>query len=184
MIEKNELRFVLLAGCIRNTIPQQIEARGGTPPLMDRNYQRPQRSLFDYAADDFNTVERDFVLYLDSQQWVVGWIRNFARTGYGIQGWKPNKVYPDFMVLAGQEQPYLPEFSRVYVLDTKGLHLKGNEDTEYKQELFELCNELCEPKPWDEVRQQFAAHETHYKVVFEDEWMGVINAMNCEQSES
>ena len=130
----------------------------------------PLFSLYDYRADDFNEYERQVALFLDNQNWVTGWVRNFSKQGYRIQGWHPNKVYPDFMVFAQNDSQPLSEFSTVYVLETKGLHLKGNEDTTYKQELFSLCNELSKPRPWNEVSQELAQHEVQFKVVFKDDW--------------
>ena len=64
----------------------------------------------------------------------------------------------------------------MYVLETKGLHLQGNEDTEYKQQLFELCNKYSQPFPWDAIEKEFSDHKVVFQVVFEDEWKRVLNA--------
>ena len=176
LIQQNELRFILIAGCIHNTVPDKISA-DTSPFLMNEVGKLPQFSLFDYRADDFNEVERDVVLYLDHQTWVVAWLRNFVKVGYSLQGWHPNKVYPDFMVFSNRNASPTSEFDEVYVLETKGLHLKGNDDTSYKQELFTLCNELCTPRPWSEIAQEMTGHKVHFQVIFEDEWKRVINAM-------
>jgi type III restriction enzyme len=176
LIQRKELRFILLSGCIGAAVPDEIES-SVSPFLITDTGSLPARSLFDYRDDDFNLVERDVVLYLEQQDWVVGWIRNFSGKGYRLQGWKPNKVYPDFMVFSNRDPSTLSEFTDVYVLETKGLHLKGNEDTEYKQQLFDLCNGLSKPRPWDEVAQEIAEHEVQFKVIFEDEWRRVINAL-------
>jgi TnpA family transposase len=46
---------------------------------------------------------------------------------YHIQGWKCNKIYPDF--IAAENAPEnMDEYGTIYVLETKGVHLK-NEDT-------------------------------------------------------
>ena len=176
LIQGKQLRFILLSGCIGNAVPDKIES-SVSPFLITDTGGLPARSLFDYREDEFNSVERDVVLYLEQQNWVVGWIRNFSRTGYRLQGWKPNKVYPDFMVFSNREQGVLAEFTDVYVLETKGLHLKGNEDTEYKQQLFDLCNGLSKPRLWNEVAQEMAGHDVQFRVIYEDEWKRVINAM-------
>jgi len=110
-------------------------------------------------------------LYVDRQQWVLGWYRNIVKQGYSVQGWQPNRVYPDFIAMQGLEK-----VEQAYVLEIKGLHLK-NEDTAYKQELFQLCNEQSQPKPWDQIAQEFAQHKVHFQVVFDDEWQRVINAL-------
>lgn len=181
LIEQNELRFILISGAIHNTIPDQIDA-SASPPLTNEVGGLPLFSMFDYRADDFNTIERDVVYYLDQQQWVMAWVRNFVKTGYRIQGWQPSKVYPDFMVFAKNNADPAAEFSVVYVLETKGLHLKGSDDTTYKQKLFALCNELCYPRPWNEINQEMANHRVHYQILVEDEWRRVLNAMAAEQA--
>ena len=52
---------------------------------------------------------------------------------YALQGWQRNKVYPDFIACLGD--------MRLYVLETKGIQLNGNEDTEYKGRLMDLLSE-------------------------------------------
>ena len=56
------------------------------------------------------------------------------------------------------------------------MHLQ-NEDTQYKQDLFSLCNKLSKPKPFDEVAEKFADHDVYFQVVFEKEWQRVIREM-------
>lgn len=54
---------------------------------------------------------------------------------YSLQGWQRQRVYPDLLAcLHGTEGGKF----RFSVLETKGEHLKGNDDTEYKKKLFEL----------------------------------------------
>jgi len=61
-----------------------------------------------------------------------------AKKEYALQGWQRNKIYPDFIACVKDD--------RVLVLETKGLQLKGNDDTEYKQKLFDLLtNEQIKP---------------------------------------
>ena len=78
-----------------------------------------------------NDFESDFACYLDGKAAIGWWHRNVAKTQYGLQGWKRNKVYPDFVFLktTNEGKPTL------VVMETKGAHLK-NEDTTYKQQLF------------------------------------------------
>ena len=148
LIRSEELRFILLSGCLQSAVPDKIAA-SPSAPLIDSRGNPPQYSLFDYRDEDFNHVERDVVLYLDQQNWVFAWARNFSKIGYRVQGWK-TPIYPDFVVFAKRDETpseFQEGFQEVYVLETKGLHLKGNEDTVYKQELFALCNDLCQPRP-------------------------------------
>ena len=60
---------------------------------------------------------------------------------YGLQGWKRHKVYPDFVfgfMMQGNT-------SSVVLLETKGAHLAGNNDTGYKQALLaQLTDAYCD----------------------------------------
>lgn len=85
-----------------------------------------------------NDLEERVAGYLDSRQALQWWHRNVAKKQYGLQGWKRNKVYPDFVF--GQ---YLDgERSRIVLLETKGEHLAGATDTEYKRALLDRLTQL------------------------------------------
>ncbi|RJX18079.1 MAG: restriction endonuclease subunit R [Desulfobulbus sp.] len=93
--------------------------------LFEKVYQR-----------DFNTLEKDTAWYLDSRDCVYWWHRIAVnQQSYGLQGWQRQRVYPDLLAcLHGTEKGKF----RFSVLETKGEHLKGNDDTEYKRQLFDL----------------------------------------------
>jgi type III restriction enzyme len=55
-----------------------------------------------------------------------------------------------------------------------GLHLK-NEDTAYKQNVFDLCNKLGTKKAWKELGLDFKDKKVNFHVIFEDEWQNKIN---------
>jgi type III restriction enzyme len=104
---------------------------------LPREDGRPLRkSLFaPVYREDFNRDERDVAVYLDGEEAMVWWHRNVARKQYKIQGWKREKVYPDFVFAVDAENG-----SRsINVLETKGEHL-DNLDTEYKRKLLELMS--------------------------------------------
>ena len=86
-------------------------------------------------AHEFNGLEKDFAIYLDGYSVVTWWHRFASRQDYGLLGWKRNRVYPDFVVFV---QPGNGKTRRVLVIETKGLQLAGNADTEYKKKLFEV----------------------------------------------
>ena len=65
--------------------------------------------------------------------------RNVAKTQYGLQGWKRNKVNPDFVFAKMKKNGV----AKMVVLKTKGLHLK-NEDTDYKKALLSLLTSMYE----------------------------------------
>jgi type III restriction enzyme len=93
--------------------------------LFERVYQR-----------DFNNLENETAWYLDSWQCVYWWHRLAVnQNNYSLQGWQRYKVYPDLLACIHGIERGKYRFS---VLETKGEHLKGNLDTEYKRKLFEL----------------------------------------------
>lgn len=78
-----------------------------------------------------NQFEQDFACYLDGQQAVRWWHRNVACAGYGLQGWRRHRVYPDFVFVRAEHDGR----DTLVVMATKGAHL-ANEDTEYKRRLL------------------------------------------------
>ena len=103
-----------------------------------QNYGRPlQLSLFEpVLARQFDSeLERNFARYLDEQKALTWWHRVAVRQqgDYYLRGWKRDRIWPDFVAMAGNTagKPH------VLVFETKGEHLKGNDDTEYKRRVFE-----------------------------------------------
>src|SRR5690606_4198965 len=125
-------------------------------------------SLLDYVpAEDVNGLEEEVALYLDSQQQLLWWYRNMSRSDYRIQGWRPNKIYPDF-IAAGKGDDQV--FDKVYVLETKGDQLAGNLDTEYKRNVLNLCNDLAVEKNWNELDLGQKEQQFVFEMVDEASW--------------
>jgi type III restriction enzyme len=111
----------------------------------DREFRRKngdpvERSLFERVFKrDFNELEKDTAWYLDEKETVHWWHRiAVTQSQYSIQGWQRDRVYPDFLAcIHGVENGRF----RFSVLETKGEHLKGNDDTAYKQRLFDLLTQ-------------------------------------------
>lgn len=171
LLQSGDLHFYLISGYAGSAIPDRIKTKAGARKLTTATGDLPARSLFDYLEEDFNETEKAVALHLDQQKNILEWWcrNNVGPNGYSIQGWRRHKTYPDFFALR-QEPPL------VYVLETKGLHLK-NPDTDYKKQLFQLCNEQSQPTPWNEIMQEFSDHQVNFQVVFEDEWQRVLNAL-------
>jgi len=108
-----------------------------------RNDGPLQKSLFDpvYAAE-LNHDERDVAVYLDKDKALSWWHRNVARSQYSLQGWRREKIYPDFIFAIQKDDGV----QRIAVLETKGDHLAGNDDTEYKRSVMKL---MTEEFSWD-----------------------------------
>jgi type III restriction enzyme len=97
-----------------------------------------ERSLYETAfKKHVNGFEKDVALYLDGKDAVTWWWRIAARRDWGLQGWMKNKVYPDFLIHLDAEK----DVARFLVLETKGKHLEGSEDTEFKGKFFKLLEE-------------------------------------------
>lgn len=99
-----------------------------------------EKNLFEKVYQrDFNNLEKETAWYLDSNTSVHWWHRIAVnQRSYSLQGWQRHKVYPDLLAcIHGIENGKF----RFTVLETKGEHLKGNDDTEYKRKLFELLTQ-------------------------------------------
>jgi type III restriction enzyme len=110
----------------------------GADQLLGGNGGALGKSLFSpiYKGDFSSQDERDIAVYLDSDKALTWWHRNVARSHFSIQGWRREKVYPDFIfaVRHGEHQ------NRMVVLEMKGKHLAGNDDTEYKKAVLKLMS--------------------------------------------
>ncbi|HNR90522.1 MAG TPA: DEAD/DEAH box helicase family protein [Spirochaetota bacterium] len=178
LIQKGELKFFLLMEK-GGSLPSRINIRSNKKLIRNDNSE-VQLSLFDYVPEEsLNDLEKAVALYLDDQEKLLWWYRNISRVDYSVQGWKRNKIYPDFiaaLIKDGAKNTY----GSVHVLETKGLHLK-NEDTEYKNNVFKLCNDLSASKSWAELFEDFADKDFKFHVIFEDEWKSRLNKIVTAQ---
>ena len=91
------------------------------------------------------------------------------RKDFHIQAWQRHKIFPDF-IATKKSKMKKDDYDKVYVLETKDVHLKANDDTKYKQNVFALCNELGAKKAWTELFDEFPDHDFEFQVVYSDEW--------------
>jgi type III restriction enzyme len=60
---------------------------------------------------------------------------------------------------------------RLTVLETKGMHLKGNDDTEYKRRLFDLLSEQSQNAlPVGELQLSVQHQVMRFELLLEDNW--------------
>lgn len=88
-------------------------------------------------VETLNKEEHAFVSRLDSEALpnVRLWVRNKEkRDPFYLQGWKPNKFYPDFVAITRKKN--------IVALEWKGGDRISNEDTGYKVQLAEKWVEL------------------------------------------
>lgn len=125
-------------------MPSDMEtSEAENAPQVVRNDGTPlEKSLFAPVYQvELNGDERDVAVYLDADEALVWWHRNVAKSQYGLQGWKRNRIFPDF-IFAAQKNG---DAKRITVLETKGDQL-DNLDTAYKRDLL---NFLSDNFAWD-----------------------------------
>ena len=132
-LRQGEIRFDLEVGQpnFRMKHHYEIQVSANDRPLL-RNYERVQLTLFEpvFERDFDSELEKKFACYLDEQRAVQWWHRVAVRQQgeYYLQGWKQGRIYPDFVAMASE--------TRLLIFETKGEHLIGNPDTEYKRRVL------------------------------------------------
>jgi type III restriction enzyme len=83
-------------------------------------------------------------------------------------------MYPDFIFT---EKGGKAGFSKVHVVETKGLHL-DNPDTDYKKALMELCNRQAVLKDFNHVGKLMTGMKFEFNVIFtKDSWRADFNKL-------
>lgn len=126
---------------------------------------------------NYNNLEKPVALAINNKDVVQWWHRLAVRgTEYSVQGWKREKIFPDFLVKleAGKDG-----VERLYFVESKGDHLEGNKDTKYKQELFNTINAVVGSniKPKGEVELIDGKENISFHMVFENEWENELNKL-------
>ena len=100
------------------------------------------------------------------------------RKDYFVQGWKPRRIYADFIMTLKADEPNADdEFHQVFVMETKGVHLKDSADTNYKRSVFDLCSQHAKKTDWADFVPAMQGKVMRFEVVDEDEWEQRLNAM-------
>ena len=179
LLESGEMRFLVVAEDLDfNRLPGEIEVPEAK--RANREDGAPyQHNLFDMTTeDDLNQFENKVATYLDQQARLFFWYRNRARKDYYVQGWKPRRIYADFIVTLWDDESGADDgFHQVFVVETKGVHLKGSEDTEYKRSVFDICGEHARRTDWAEFVPAMRSKVMRFEVVDEGEWEARLNGM-------
>lgn len=178
-VAAGQIEFRLRADATDYELPAEfaLELSGKPQPLVRDDAKVVEKSLFEpaYSALTDSGLERDVACYLDTQAALQWWHRNVARAQYGLQGWKRHKVYPDFVFARVQTDGS----TRIVVLETKGLQLKGADDTTYKQALLERLSAVYADQGLGragELELVGAQQDLICDLVFEGDWQGTLNA--------
>lgn len=129
--------------------------------------------------DDFNETEKAVAWYLENQHRLFFWFRNRARHDYSIQGWREHRIYPDFIFTATDRTTHT-DYERVYVVETKGLHLKDNAKTNYIRKVFDICTRQAKSRNWNELGLEMKDKVLRFEVLDEDEWEAKLNEVLLE----
>jgi type III restriction enzyme len=175
LVAQKILWFFLIADKGGYRLPTRLRIKSDTKRLVRADNSQLERSLFEEVPEEgMNEVEKSVAICLDEQQKLLWWYRNLARQDYFIQGWKKNKIYPDF-IFTDTSPGSANDYNAVYIIETKGLHLKGSEDTTYKTSIFDFCNSLGKQRDWRELNLEFKDKRIAFHVIYEDEWRNRIN---------
>ena len=136
-----------------------------------------QRSLFEPLFESgFNSLEKDFALYLEKSNAIYWWHRVAARQDYYLQGWRRQRVYPDFVACRRED-------GKLLILETKGIHLKGSEDTSYKKKLLATLEDAYSAA-FERGQIQFNEPPATFRMMFEDKWQEQVSELLNEQYQS
>ena len=170
LLAEKKLRFLIIGKEFGYKLPEKITITREVKTLNRKDGMPLEKSLLDFMAEDeYNETEQSVAWYLEGQERLFFWYRNRSRHDYGIQGWRKHRVYPDFIfTVTEKEKP--TTFQTAYVLETKGLHLEGSSDTDYKRKLFDLCTRQAKGRRLDEVAPPIGEKILRFEVLSEQEW--------------
>lgn len=137
--------------------------------LRRKNGEELEKSLFKPVYQkQVNGLEKEMAWYLDGDKAVRWWHRIAVHQDWHLQGWQRSRVYPDFLAcLHGIEGGKV----RFTVLETKGLHLKSNDDTAYKAKLFELLTQHSQSAlSVGELKLGLKQQQMRFELMLENDW--------------
>lgn len=164
--------FLKLNWQMREDIEVQSDIKEPPSFSLGKNIFQPQ------YLSNYNTLERPIAFAINDKYDVVEWWHRLAVRGteYRIQGWKRENIYPDFLVKleAGKDG-----IERLYFIESKGEHLEGNKDTDYKRELFDTINAALKGdiKPKGELKLVNCKEKISFHMVFKDDWENALNEL-------
>lgn len=145
----------------------EIEVRANDRPLT-RYGSAVQLSLFEPVFEHHfdNEFEKKFAYYLDERRALQWWHRVAVRQReeYYVQGWKQGRIYPDFVAMTREFEGVI----RVLIFETKGEHLGGNLDTEYKRKVLQTLEDTFNNTGTLRVREG-TTREGIFQLVFSEQ---------------
>lgn len=155
MLTKKELNLAITDDQVLGfKIPDEDKIEVSRLPNPYKNYLHE-----DLDFNSLNLLERKVGDIVDRQTSVLWWVRNkTARNWYSIQGWKKNKIRPDFIVAKKDDKD---DLAMIYILESKGNHLLGSKDTIYKKELLDLITQIHKKGDLKIIKTTFSDISSH-----------------------
>lgn len=169
-LKKDEIRFVLNYDSKILKPESYFEKEATRSKTMN-----VQMSLFEpVLLDSLNNLEEETVDQVEQKEKTFWWYRNKAKKDFYLVAWRRSKFYPDFILTLRNGQK--DSFATIYLLETKGGHLLGNIDSEYKKELTELYHSDIQDA-WIEQKEAFPKipKQVFFKFVEESELKNTLN---------
>jgi type III restriction enzyme len=175
LIKKDILRFMVITDQLGFSF-KKTKMVQTSKIFRKKNNQSLERSLFDpIPEEDFNELEKHVAWYLEDQDRLLFWYRNAAKKDYSVQGWRKNKIYADFIFTDIEKAPKY--FNRVFVVETKGVHLAGNPDTEYKKKVFDLCNKVAKETTRTQLGMKIDSANLEFHIISGEDWQNRLNSL-------
>ncbi|MCY4068012.1 MAG: DEAD/DEAH box helicase family protein [Acidimicrobiaceae bacterium] len=136
-LRAGDIRFDLEASEPNYMMQQEFTLPVATDDhTLERGFKPVQKSLFEPVFENqFDTaLEKDFAFYVDQHEAIQWWHRVAVRQqrDYYLRGWNQDRIWPDFVAMSSNSDGK----PRLLVVETKGEHLAGNADTDYKTKVF------------------------------------------------
>ena len=136
-VHQGEIRFDLDASRpnFRMVDEYEITVPSSAGHMAGSDGRALQISLFEPVYQHhFNSLEVNFARYLDEQKALQWWHRVAVRQhgDYYLRGWKQERIWPDFIAMGHKTG----DSQHMLIFETKGEHLSGNADTEYKRRVL------------------------------------------------
>jgi type III restriction enzyme len=174
MLEQDELCFRLEASNDPNLNWKlaetfELDVNPDDKVLRRKNDDVLKKSLFERVYQkQVNGLEKEVAWYLDADKAVHWWHRIAVHQDWHLTGWQRNRVYPDFLACLHDVGEGKLRFT---VLETKGLFLKGSEDTTYKARLFELLTAYSKTaRSVGELKLGLDDEEMRFELMLENDW--------------
>ena len=170
LFNEGQIVFYLECAECRFQIPETVTIKA-TKKMVRDDGEQIQRSLFDYVEDEsHNEYEKAVALALDRDENVLWWYRNLVGADqFAIQGYRRHRIRPDFVVQSNSGQK---RFHRVLVIESKGKHLEGNENTEYKRSIAEMFDQVGREVTWQQLGEDFKDHIFRFQILDEAAELG------------